>query len=58
MSLHVDNHRHGHGGDHPRMAVIAVAIVLLFTCAAIFYMGNNYRVAPTHLVRQPLANPL
>ncbi len=57
MSLHVDGH-HGDDKDHPRMAVIAVAIVLLFTCAAIFYMGNTYRVAPTHLVRQPLANPL
>ncbi len=58
MSLHVDDHQHGDSNDHPRMAVIAVAIVLFFTCAAIFYMGNAYRVAPTHIVRQPLANPL
>ncbi|HEY0235146.1 MAG TPA: hypothetical protein VGC86_08855 [Afipia sp.] len=56
MSLHVDDH-HGNGNDHPLVAMIAVAIVLLFTCAAIFYMGNAYRVAPTYIVRQPLATP-
>ncbi len=58
MSLHVDNESNSDGNDHPKMAVIAVAIVLFFTCVAIFYMGNTYRVAPTHIVRQPLANPL
>lgn len=58
MSLHVDDHHHGDGDDHPRMAVIAVVIVLISTCAAIFYMGNTYRVTPTHITRQPLANPL
>jgi hypothetical protein len=58
MSLHVDDHHHGDDGDHPQMAVIAVAIVLFCTCAAIFYMGNAYRVAPTHVIRQPLASPL
>ncbi|MBX9711874.1 MAG: hypothetical protein K2X60_12640 [Xanthobacteraceae bacterium] len=58
MSLHVDDHHHDGGGDHPRMAMIAVAIILIFTCAAIFYMGNAYRVAPTHIIRQPLTNPL
>ncbi len=57
MSLHVDDH-HGNRSDHPLVAMIAVAVVLLFTCAAIFFMGNVYRVAPTHIVRQPLASPL
>ena len=58
MSLHVDNHHQGDGDDHPKIALIAVAAVLLFTCAALFYMGSTYRVAPTHIVRQPLASPL
>ncbi len=57
MSLHVDGHDRRNGGDHPLMAMVAIAIVLLFTCAAIFYMGNVYRVAPTHIIRQPLGTP-
>lgn len=56
MSLHVDDHR-GNGNDHPLAAMIAVAAVLLFTCVAIYYMGNAYRVTPTYLVRQQLATP-
>ncbi len=56
MSLHVDNHGGGRN-DHPLMAVIAVAVVLFLTCAAIFYLGSVYRVAPTYITRQPLNTP-
>lgn len=61
MSLHVDNHHgsphDGSPGDRPVIAIVAVAIVLVATCAAIFYMGNTYRVKPTYLIRQPLSTP-
>lgn len=57
MSLHADGHRR-RNNDHPLMCFVAVAALLLLTCAAIFYMGNTFRVAPTHITRQPLSTPL
>lgn len=57
MSLHVDDHG-GRDSDHPLLGVIAIAVVLILTCAAILYMGNTYRVAPTYITRQPLSTPL
>ncbi|HEY0218844.1 MAG TPA: hypothetical protein VGC26_03610 [Afipia sp.] len=57
MSLHVDDHD-GSDNDHPLMGVIAIAVVLILTCAAILYMGNTFRVAPSYIARQPLGTPL
>ena len=56
MSLHVDHHG-GKDNDHPLMGIIAIAIVLMLTGAAILYMGNVYRVTPTNITRQPLGTP-